>query len=149
MRMGTEIDEERLVLTFQVLTPDEAATFLALLRVLLPHRQPELAGALNATALVLDSKLVTDLALRRDVLAGIGQLRSAAERAHGRAFAALTEAERAAIVGQAEDSMFFQTVLHLAKYDFYNRHLVWRVLGYPDLLNDSGYLDKGFDRLEI
>lgn len=146
--MSNQTDAERLALTFQALPPDQAADFLALLRILIPHQQEELAAALDATAIVLDSKLAGDLALRRDVQDWLGELRRASEQAHGRPFAALTGAERTAIARQHEDSMIFQVVLHLAKNDFYNRHLVWQVLGYPDLSNDSGYLDKGFDRLE-
>jgi hypothetical protein len=142
------MSDEELRLTFQALRPAAAAVFLDLLRVIMPHQQPELAGPLNATALVLDSKMVTDLALRSTVIEGIGALDAAGSRTYRRPFSLLTEAEKVAVVKQQEDSMFFQTVLQLAKYDFYNRHIVWSTLGYPDLGNESGYIDKGFDRLE-
>lgn len=132
-------------LLFQVLSPVEAEEFLSLLEVLLPHDGMAYAAARQATALSLDSTMVGDLGLRSLVLGGLKSLRKNAMS--GQDFVARSLEERSQIVASHEDEAWFQTILHLAKFDFYNRHIVWREMKYPDLGNESGYLDKGFDRL--
>jgi hypothetical protein len=147
--MSDDWSDEEFHLTFQVLKPDDAAAFHRLIQVIAPHEQPELARALRVTSLSLDAKLVGDLGLRVLLLGGLADLQAASLAAHKRPMAALSDEELVPLVQAQEDSMFFQTLIQLAKSDFYNRHIVWQVLGYPDLANDSGYIDNGFDRLEV
>lgn len=143
------VPSEDLCLTFQALAPDAAEVFLLLVRIIVPHLQPRLAVAQVATALCLDSKLVTDLAWRTQVLDGIASLEREAMDRCGTGFAAASASERIALVRGQEDTLFFQALIHNVKYDFYNRHIVWSVLGYPDLGNQGGYLDRGFDVLNV
>ena len=136
------------LLAFQVLPPDEAETMLALVNAIVPHGQDRLEAAKLATALELDAKLVADLSLRAVVREGLKGLERSARDTYGEPFGALGTAEKEDLCTRIEDSVFFQTMVHLTKYDFYNRHVVWEVVGYPDLGNDSGYLHLGFDRLD-
>ncbi len=142
------VERDRL-LAFQVLPPDEAELMLALVNVILPHGEARLEEAKFATALALDAKLVADLSLRAAVREGLTGLERSAWSGYGERFGALGMAEQAELCSRIEDGPFFQTMVQLVKYDFYNRHIVWEVIGYPDLGNDSGYLHLGFDRFEV
>jgi hypothetical protein len=142
------IDRESVCLTFQALRPDEADLFLSVIEAVLPHRQPELEFPRQASALVLDAQMVSDLAFRALVLDGLRELEAACRR-DGTSFSALSADGRAEALRGIEDTTFFQTLIHLVKSDFYNRHLVWKVLGYPDLAREDGYLDHGFDQLPV
>lgn len=137
------------MLTFQVMRPPEASNFMVLLTLMMPHSQPELAFARLATGLMIDSKLVADLGLRSLIEEGLRLIDTMSHKANGLPFRSATEDQQLEILQTIEDSPFFQTVLHIAKADFYNRHLVWKVLGYPDLDHEAGYLDDRFDQLDL
>lgn len=143
--MSKQLTVEDEWLLYQVLQPEEAEEFSSLLEVLLPHEGAAYAAARQATALSIDSALVGNLGLRALVLEGLRALRQGV--LGGSAFVERSLQERTEIVANFEQFTWFQTILHLVKSDFYNRHIVWREMKYPDLGNDSGYLDKGFDRL--
>jgi hypothetical protein len=145
--MGGSVTGQDEWLLFQVLTPAQAQELASVLEVLLPHEGGAFEAARLATALSLDSTMVGNLGLRALVLGGITVIRQAC--LDGSPFVERTLEQRTEIVAGCEDASWFQTVLHLAKADFYNRHIVWKEIGYPDLGNDSGYLDKGFDRLRV
>lgn len=142
-------DRESVCLTFQALRPQEADLFLRVIETVLPHTQPELVFPRQVSALVLDSQMVANLGLRQLVLDGLRDLEQICQRDHRSGFADLAAEDQVAVLGQLEDTPFFQTLIHMVKSDFYNRHLVWRVLGYPDLDREDGYLDHGFDRLPV
>lgn len=137
------------LLLFQVLQPQDAQTLLTLIRLIVPHSQPRLEPAKEATALVVDAQLVVNLDLRKLILDGMHELDMAAGSHGGDTFDSLVHAAQLDVLNAQEDSAFFQTLVHTVKYDFYNRHLVWDVLGYPDMGNDAGYIDAGFDVLNL
>ncbi len=143
------LDSDALMLAFQVLRPDEARSFMLVLRLLLPHQQPELEFARLATALVLDAKLLGDPDLRALIEEGLRTLDASSLRDNRVTFSTATDDQRLDALRKGEDSPFFQTLLHIAKADFYNRHIVWRVLGYPDLEHEAGYIDDGFEQLDL
>lgn len=147
--MDSGTDRESVYLTFQALRPDEAELFLRFVETVLPHRQPELDFPRVATALVIDSQMVAGLDLRNLVLDGLRGLDQWCHRHHHAGFAAVPPEVRVEAMREIEDTPFFQTLIHVLKSDFYNRHLVWRVLGYPDLDREDGYLDHGFDQLPV
>jgi hypothetical protein len=134
-------------LLFQVLTPLEAEEFTSLLEVLLPHNGSAFAQARLATALSLDSKMVGDLEFKESLREGLKNLRQSCLNNSG--FIHQTLEKRTEIISSFEGTSWFQSTLHHAKFDFYNRHIVWREIGYPDLGNESGYVDKGFEKLSI
>ncbi|MGD9958072.1 gluconate 2-dehydrogenase subunit 3 family protein [Nocardioides sp.] len=136
-------------MTFQALRPEEADLFLSVIEAVLPHTQPELEFPRQASALVLDAQMVANLGLRQLVLDGLRELDQASMRAHRIGFSDLSTADRTAALREIEDTAFFQTLIHLVKSDFYNRHIVWKALGYPDLDREAGYLDHGFDQLPV
>jgi hypothetical protein len=142
-------DRESVYLTFQALRPDEAELFMGFVEAVLPHRQPELDFPRVATALVLDSQMVAGLDLRHLVLDGLRGLDQWCRRHHQAGFLTVPPDVRVEAMREIEDTPFFQTLIHVVKADFYNRHVVWRVLGYPDLDREDGYLDHGFDRLPV
>jgi hypothetical protein len=142
-------DEQSVCLTFQALRPEEAELFLGFVEMVLPHRQPELELPRLATALVIDAQMVAGLELRAMVLEGLRDLDQRCRRSHGAGFVSVPPEARVEVMREVEDTPFFQTLIHVAKSDFYNRHVVWRVLGYPDLDRADGYLDHGFDRLPV
>jgi hypothetical protein len=135
-------------MAFQVLAPDEAEILVALVSAIVPHRQEALQATKVDTALALDTKMVADLGLRALCREGLRSLELRAQQEHHFRFAALGADEQAALLATIEPGAFFQTLVHLTKYDFYNRHIVWEAIGYPDLGNESGYLRLGFDRLD-
>jgi len=138
--------EERWLL-FQVLPPAEAEEISSLLEVMLPHEGTAFEAARQATALSLDASMVGDLGFRKLVLEGLKEIR---RRCLGASpFVERSLEQRTEIVSDCQSTLWFQTILHRAKFDFYNRHIVWKEIRYPDLGNDSGYLDKGFDRLRV
>lgn len=147
--VGWPADEDRLLLMFQALRPLEARSFLALVTNVLPHEHVELQAARIATAITLDSQMVTNLDLRALTLAGLGELDALARAMYFSAFADASRDQQATVLAEIEGAAFFQGLVHQLKYDFYNRHLVWDVLGYPDLDHEAGYLDAGFDRLDV
>lgn len=140
---------ETVCLTFQALRPDEADLFLSVIEVVLPHAQPELHFARQVTALVIDAKMVTDLGLRQLMLDGLRDLEKICRRTHQTGFSQLVAGDRVTALRELEDTPFFQTLIHIVKSDFYNRHIVWKAVGYPDLDREDGYLDHGFDRLPV
>jgi hypothetical protein len=106
-----------------------------------------LQRTIEDTALAIDAQLVSNLDLRALVRDGLTDLEASAQNSHATSFVALPVQQQTDLARRAQASVFFQTIVHLTKYDFYNRHVVWETIGYPDLLNDSGYLDKGFNKL--
>lgn len=134
-------------LLFQVLSPLEAEEFTSLLEALLPHDGSAFEQARQATALSLDAKMVGDFGFKELVREGLKTIRQSC--LGGSLFANQTLEQRTEIISNFEGTSWFQTTLHHAKFDFYNRHIVWREIGYPDLGNESGYIDKGFDQLRI
>ncbi|MBF4766204.1 gluconate 2-dehydrogenase subunit 3 family protein [Nocardioides agariphilus] len=142
-------DRESIFLTFQALRPDEAELFLGVIETVLPHAQPQLDLPRIATALVIDAQMVAGLDLRALVLDGLREVDQSCRRAHGAGFTSVPPEQRVEALRAVEDTPFFQTLIHIVKADFYNRHIVWRVLGYPDLDREDGYLDHGFDRLPL
>jgi hypothetical protein len=145
---GHTMTAAELALMFQALRPPEAQDLLVVLELLLPHAEPELRFARFATALVIDARLVGELELRAMVLDGLKAIGASTQSTSGVAFRAATGDQQIAALEAAEDTPFFQTLLHIAKADFYNRHIVWETLGYPDLHHEDGYIDDSFDQLE-
>ena len=143
------MDRDSVCLTFQALRPEEADLFLGVIEAILPHTQPELEFPRQVTALVLDAQMVADLGMRELMLEGLRELEQACVRTHRTGFAQLAASDRAAALREIEDTPFFQTLIHVVKSDFYNRHIVWKALGYPDLDREDGYLDHGFDQLRV
>lgn len=135
------------VLCCQALRPEQAELYLALVHVVIPHDQPDLRFPLYVTALTIESRMVGDLEFRAGCVQTLQRLDADARHLHGTAFLQLGDADRRQVAGEQQDTPFFQTLIHLLKADFYNRHLVWRVLGYPDLDHEGGYLDHGFGEL--
>lgn len=137
-------------LAFQALLPDEAERLLAVIRRIVPHRQPELQDAITDTALVLDAQLVGNLASRAEVRTGLADLEERAQASHGEHFVALKPDDQTAVLRSIENTPFFQNLVHLTRVDFYNRHVVWQTLGYPGLdrwRDREGYLTRDFDKL--
>lgn len=137
------------LLLFQVLQPHDARTLSTLVRLIVPHQQPRLEPAQEASALAIDAQLVGNLELRQVILSGLHDLDKSAGAHGGESFHLLARTAQLEVLDAQEATPFFQTLVHSVKYDFYNRHLVWDVLGYPDLGNEAGYLDAGFDALDL
>lgn len=137
-------------LAFQALLPDRAEQLLAVIRRIVPHEQPELQDAIIDTALALDAQMVGNLGLRAEVQTGLADLEERAQASHGASFVALKPDDQRAILRSVESTPFFQNLVHLTRVDFYNRHAVWQVIGYPgvDRWRDrEGYLNRDFDKL--
>lgn len=147
--LGAAQSDDDVLLMFQALRPEEARDFLTVLRLMMPHEQPDLAVARLMSAVSIDAQLVANLPLRALIREGLAGLNASCTRDSKLSFSAAPDDQRIAALRECEESAFFQTLLHIAKADFYNRHAVWRALGYPDLDHEAGYLDDNFDRLAI
>lgn len=138
-------------LAFQAFVPDQAERLTAFIGRLVPHKQPELQEVVIATALAIDAECVGNADLRAQVSDLLRQLEDEALQTKGRTFIQLSGAEQDELLKAREGASLFQQLLHLTRVDFYNRHVVWNVLGYPGLdrrLDREGYRYRGFDRLE-
>jgi Gluconate 2-dehydrogenase subunit 3 len=138
-------------LAFQAFVPDQAERLTAYVRRLVPHKQPELQEVAADTAMALDAQCVGNFDLRGQVTGFLDQLEQDAQQKKGHRFVDLSGADQDELLKAYEGTALFQQLLHLTRFDFYNRHVVWETLGYPGLqrrLDGEGYLHKGFDQLE-
>ena len=138
-------------LSFQAFVPDEAERLTAFIRRLVPHNQPELEDAALQTALAIDAQCVGNFDLRAQISDLLQRLDDQAQQRKGTAFVDLPGSEQDELLKTHEGTPLFQQLLHLTRLDFYNRHVVWNVLGYPGLdrrLDGEGYRYKGFDQLD-
>ena len=137
-------------LAFQALFPEEAERLVAVIRCILPHRQPELQDIMQDTAAALDAQMVGNQALRSEVRAGLQDLEKRAQASGGNSFTALKPEAQTDILRSVESTPFFQNLVHLVRVDFYNRHAVCEAIGYPGLArwrDREGYLARDFDKL--
>ncbi len=135
-------------LAFQALRPDQAETLTAVVRRIVPHKQPALQEAAELTALAIDAQAAADLAFLSLLRDGLADLDQRAESGRRKRFRELAAGEQDEILKEVEETLFFQRLINATVTDFYNRHVVWETLGYPGLEADGGYRDKGFDKLE-
>jgi len=139
---------------FRTLSPPEANTLIAVVHGIVPHRLPVLATAARGTALGIDAKLLNDPVQRAAVRAGLADLDARARKVGVSRFDSLTPTQQDTILRQIERSAFFQGLIAATLDDYYNRHDVWKAIGYPGASMNAhekylgGYLNKGFDTLE-
>ncbi|HHY66940.1 gluconate 2-dehydrogenase subunit 3 family protein [Kyrpidia sp.] len=136
-------------IAFQALTPEEALTLVAVMRRIVPHTHPTLIEAIWLTAQSYDARLVDQVFLRQEVRSKLRELNLHSQKTFGHAFSDLEPDQQDTLLRGIEDTPFFQNLINATISDFYNRHAVWEVIGYPGLeqRDGAGYLSKGFDHL--
>lgn len=135
-------------LAFQILRPEQAEILAAVVRRIVPHKQPTLQETAELTALAIDAQAAADLGLLALLRDGLADLDQRAQSSRGKGFREVTPAQQDEILKEVEGTAFFQRLINATVADFYNRHVVWDAVGYPGLEADGGYRDKGFDKLE-
>lgn len=154
VRVPSSSASTHMVSAFQALRPHEGATLIAVVRRIVPHRQPVLQEVAVETALTLDARMVADFQFKERVRQGLADLNVRARDLVGEDFIWLTEDQQVTILNQVERTPFFQELINRTLTDFYNRRSVWEAIGYPGPTMNvngrfhGGYLHRGFDRLD-
>lgn len=133
----------------KALTPAAMRTLVVLARDIFPHDR--LADKFYAVAVKgWDEKAAADAAAKAMVLGGIATLDAIAQSSHGTAYADVAwEADRVAILRQAEGGAFFQAVHGGLVVSLYNNPDVWPLFGYQgESASKGGYIKRGFNDIE-
>lgn len=133
----------------QALEPETMQTLIQMARDIFPHdRFPDRIYAVAVKP--YDEASVEDADLRELIESGVTQLNELANEQHGSGYAEVGwEADRNALLKQAESSPLFQKMRGDLVVSIYNNHDVWNILGYEgESFSKGGYVERGFDDLE-
>jgi len=130
----------------QGLSPETMRTLVKLARDTYPHDR--LPDRFYAVALKpFDAQAAGDPAFKGLLEDGVVALDELAVARHGVAYVEVGwEADRVALIGEIEDSSFFQKVRSSLVTGLYNNEEVWPIFGYEGSSADKGgYIHRGFD----
>lgn len=130
----------------QALSPETMRTLVKLARDTYPHDR--LPDRFYAVALKpFDSQAAADAAFKTMLEDGVVALDELARARQGVAYAEVGwEADRVALIGEIEDSSFFQKLRGGLVTGLYNNEEVWPIFGYEGSSADKGgYIHRGFD----
>lgn len=136
-------------LEVKTLRPETMRTLVVMARDIYPHDR--LADRYYAVALKgYDEAAGGDAALKAVIEEGVAHLDAAADTRHGTPYVDVGwEADRVAILREAQDKPLFQKVRGDLVTGIYNNPEVWPLFGYEgESASKGGYINRGFDDIE-
>ena len=128
------------------LKPETMQTLIRMARDVYPHdRLPDRFYAVAVKG--YDDKAGSDPATKKLIEDGVASLNAAARKKHGVPYAQVGwEAQRVALLKEAQKSKFFQTIRGNLVVGLYNQKEVWPLFGYEgDSASKGGYINRGFN----